>query len=596
MKNSYSKKFFYGLDEVSCELNSHVDKGLKSDYIAHFAKCLNAKTMRVWLRTNEIVKVNKNDQIELIPEGLIRLHAYLHKLKLAGVERFLLLDWSFVYPSGYNATDNWVVPSFKDEPEMYQRFMLLQEKVRYEIARNFTEIGYFETTNEPDGPGGTFLHKNGYGTSKNGNDAYTYNDDELQTIILDLNYYVSRGVKRSNPKNKMLLPSLTNFPKTKKFLDDIYNKIESNQYPTFGKKSNRIEDFFDILNIHPYNMKHTDLDEEWVEGQLDLYNVAIKHNDAFRPVWYTEMGWSDLKRETEKVEIGKRFVKFFEYVRDRLNFVETVFPFRLFTLANRVENEGEDNFGLLYNEYDWRYPLYPKECLVSIYKFIQGEDADTSILYKYAKVNERKIFDPVYLGSKKPTFKILFLGNKITYQSKNSLLGWNESRGLGSSDKQPDYVSLVIKELSKEHNNIGYCVTNIEYWETDFHNDNLLDMLSKLKDYNADLVIIQTGDSALSFLLNDYSYSESYEKLINTFKNDHSRVISISPLKSDNRTYEHILKACQNTNTEFVDITKIFKNPENICLVNYHNGDFPLFPNGNGHALIANEVILKLKS
>ena len=154
--------YFLGLDEVSGQLNSGCDMSLKNEYLAHFAKSLKCKTVRVWLNTKEIARIKENDHIEFIAEGLINFHKYLESLRKAGVERFLLLDWGFVYPYGYRATDKWVVPDPKSEPEMYKRFLLLQQKIRFEIASNFSLVEYFESTNEPDGESGAFLHKNGY--------------------------------------------------------------------------------------------------------------------------------------------------------------------------------------------------------------------------------------------------------------------------------------------------------------------------------------------------------------------------------------------------------------------------------------------------
>ena len=98
-------ELFFGLDEVSCQLNSGCDKSLKDEYIAHFAKSLKCKTVRIWLNTKEMIKITENDKIEFVAEGLINFHNYLSTLRRAGVERFLLLDWGFVYPYGRQILD-----------------------------------------------------------------------------------------------------------------------------------------------------------------------------------------------------------------------------------------------------------------------------------------------------------------------------------------------------------------------------------------------------------------------------------------------------------------------------------------------------------
>ena len=114
-------------------------------------------------------------------------------------------------------------------------------------------------------------------------------------------------------------------------------------------------------------LKDVEINDYWLSTQYALYDVMKAHGDKDKKVWYTEAGWADFKRLSEKEVIGDRFIKLFETIYAKLPFVETVFPFRLFTLANRIENEGEDNFGLIYNEYDFDYSLTPKDSAIKIF-------------------------------------------------------------------------------------------------------------------------------------------------------------------------------------------------------------------------------------
>ena len=439
---SNKTNFFIGLDEVCGELNFNVDKGLKGDYIALFAERLNAKAVRVWLRTPELIKVLPHDEIQFIPDELIKLNAYLNKLKEAGVEKFVLLDWGFVYPYNYQASDLLVVPDPVTESNFYERFLLLQKKVRYEIARNFMEIEYFEMLNEPDGVDGSFMHRNNYkvGKGRDANAEYIYDRDEVIRIILDLNYFTSLGIKDANPDAKVLLPSFWNVDSAPEFLDTIYNKIEEGSFPSISKnKCSNIENYFDILNFHPYNLKDSEINDFWLSTQLKLYDVMKKHGDDKRKVWYTEIGWSDLKREKEKENISKRFIDLLNTVRDKLPFVEGVFLFRLMNLANKCECEGEDNFGLLYNEYDWNYPLMPKPSLIALYKYLHNTD-DASPVFALSKTKEMcpDYFDNLINPNK--NHRVLFLGSKITYQPRNDFLNHKFSGGIGASKQDNDYV------------------------------------------------------------------------------------------------------------------------------------------------------------
>ncbi len=584
MKN----KYFLGLDEVSAEVNSNCDEGLKNKYIAHFANAFGCKTVRIWLSTKEIVRVKENDEIEFIAKGLINLHNYLESLRRAGVERFLLLDWAFVYPYGYFPSDRWVVPDPKKEPVMYQRFLKLQQRVRYEIASNFSLIDYFETTNEPDGSGGTFLHKNGYDmTGQRDNRDFIFTRDEIEDIILDLNYYETLGVKEANRNAKVLLPSFCNFEYAPSYLDSIYKKIESGNYPTVGpNKSNKVESFFEVLNWHPYNLKDIEINDYWLQTQMNLRKVILDHNDGARRVWYTENGWCDFKRENEKHLIGKRFIDLFNVVEEKLPWVETVFLFRLFTLCNRTETEAEDNFGLVYNEFDWDTPLTPKPAAIDIYKHFHGEDVSLEPLYKFAKVEEKDYF-PHTVINKGGDYKVLVLGNHITYQNKAPWNGLNESKGLDASKVNRDYAHTLYDKLQNKIGNVEMTLVDMRSWETCFYFADLYTKLQQFKDKNIDLLIVRLGENAGNCSLDDHPFKDHLRKLINFFKDENTKVI-LSTTIGDKPTVDTM---CQELSKEegypLVDLTVFKNNYPLLSKRTYKNVEHKNCPNDEGMNLIA---------
>ena len=551
---SENNKYFLGLDEVSGGVNSGVDKGLKDEYIAHFANVLGCKTVRVWLRTNEVIKIREGDKIEFIAEGLINLHNYIEKLRRHGVERFLLLDWGFVYPYGYHATDRNVVPDPKREPEMYRRFLFLQQRVRFEIASNFSFINHFESTNEPEGELGNFLHKNGYHFDGKDNKDFVFTRDEIEDIVLDLNYFETIGVKMANKNNKMLLPSFCNFEYAPSYLDDIYNKIESGNYPTVGAlKSNKVDSFFEILNWHPYNMFDTEINDYWLDTQEKLREVILKHNDADRKVWYTENGWSDFKREKERDLIGGRFVKLLQVVKEKLPWVETVFLFRLFNLANRPENEGEDNFGLVHNEFDWFNPLLPKPSIIEIYKYLYGEDASLEPLYKFCKVRERELFPYFNLKEGKGTYKVLVLGNHIAYQKAAPWNKYNESKGMDASTKEKDYPHLLFNGLKEKHPDIDMTVIDMRNWVRCFYYEKLYQYLEPFKNQKYDLVIVRLGENMVECAYNDFPFKDYLYSLCEYFRSDNTKFILTSLIDNNIKVNAHIKEVAKRLNATYVD-------------------------------------------
>ena len=122
-------KYLLGFCEISNQINDDVDLGMKDDYIAEVIKIYKAKTVRVWLQMPRILTVLENDELVWNEEGVKKLESYLSKLQASGAERFLLLDWEYLYPYGYCAKDWWVVPDPTNESGYYKRFLNLQLKI-----------------------------------------------------------------------------------------------------------------------------------------------------------------------------------------------------------------------------------------------------------------------------------------------------------------------------------------------------------------------------------------------------------------------------------------------------------------------------------
>ena len=120
-----------------------------------------------------------------------------------------------------------------------------------------------------------------------------------------------------------------------------------------------------------------------------MYEVATEHGDGDKPVWFSEIGWSDWGNDSEKEKIGDKYVSAFDTIKKELPFVEVVFVFRLTSLfTQNVSSAGEMNFGIFYNPQDPVNKGAPKPAAISIAKYINGEDYDLTPLYKYCNAQE----------------------------------------------------------------------------------------------------------------------------------------------------------------------------------------------------------------
>ena len=382
----FDKSGFYGLCEVFGDMGGALDPGITNDWIADMAGALGVKSFRMWINYEAMYGVDENN--ELIPNrsqiGIVR--DAVDKLKAAGVENFLAMATSFVYPADYPTTTLYVVPDPYEEYETYLEFLDLQQKVYKAFAKDFPEVMYYEPANEPEFGG--CIHKNGYthAGSEMVNASYIYSRYDQVRIVADMGWYITKALREVNPNAQVMNPSLCGLTDTPDYLDQLYEAIESGALPVAQEKSDTDPDsYFQVLNWHPYTFGSDTVTEAWLQLQKDIYQVAIDHNDDGKPVWFTEFGWTDYGVVERQEIIANAYIGFFDMVKAEMPWLQTAMIFRLTTLATQDIRLGENNFGIMYNKDDPLYGGQPKPAAIAIAKYIRGENADLSGLYKYVK-------------------------------------------------------------------------------------------------------------------------------------------------------------------------------------------------------------------
>ena len=382
----FDKSGFYGLCEVFGDMGGALDPGITNEWIADMAGALGVKSFRMWINYGSMFEVDENN--ELIPNRsqIAIVRDAVDRLKAAGVENLLAMTTSFVYPADYPTTTIYVVPDPYEEYETYIEFLELQQKAYKAFATEFPEVLYYEPANEPELNG--CIHRNGYthGGSDIVNASYIYSQYDQVRIVADMCWYTTQALKEVNPEIQVMNPSLCGLTTTPDYLNDLYEAIESGALPVGQEKSDIDPDnYFQILNWHPYTFGSDTVTETWLQLQNDIYQQAIDHGDDGTPVWFTEFGWTDNGVEAYQQKIADAYVGFFDLVRAEMPWLQTAMIFRLTTLATQDISLGENNFGIMYNKDDPLHGGEPKAAAIAIAKYIRGEDADLSGLYKYVK-------------------------------------------------------------------------------------------------------------------------------------------------------------------------------------------------------------------
>jgi hypothetical protein len=115
-----------------------------------------------------------------------------------------------------------------------------------------------------------------------GNEPYMPEWKERYVTMLKA---LSRGVKRADPQNKVVLcgfcgGSYKEASREPEFLDMVYR---------YGGK-----DYFDVIASHPYTWPLMPEKGRYLETIRGLHEVMKKNGDS-KPLWVTEMGWSGVE-------------------------------------------------------------------------------------------------------------------------------------------------------------------------------------------------------------------------------------------------------------------------------------------------------------
>ena len=86
-----------------------------NEWIADMAGGLGVKSFRMWINYADMYPVDENDEVVRNQSKIAIVRDAVDRLKAAGVENFLSMTTSFVYPKDYPTTTGYVVPDPYEE-------------------------------------------------------------------------------------------------------------------------------------------------------------------------------------------------------------------------------------------------------------------------------------------------------------------------------------------------------------------------------------------------------------------------------------------------------------------------------------------------
>lgn len=187
--------------------------------------------------------------------------------------------------------------------------------------------------------------------------------------------------------------------------------------------------------------------------------------------------------------------------------------------------------------------------------------------------------------------RVLFLGNSITLHESAPHIGWRADWGMAASERENDYVHLVIDGLSELYGDISYCITNVAEWERGYFDDENIKKFELSRDFGADIVVIRLGENVNREMLDKESLSEHLSRFARYFSQKASRVI-ITDLFWQ---HDAICKACYDVANElgatFVHLSDLGENDENKAIGLFWHEGVALHPGDLGMRRIADRIL-----
>ncbi len=275
-------------------------------------KALGVTAMREWMHLPIVL----SDPDTVNPQMYETFTRVLNRMKDMDIEVTGLNHEWFLAGEELRRGHNEIYPRDLSEGSLYMQTLELLERSWYTMAKAFPQVEQWEVGNEWNLD--TFLHPVGWEYNTPG-----FSEEEKMDIAVDLMYFSAKGIRRGNPKAKVVSfsPAVTQpnlgGRQAELFcppaygmvqaISRVYSRIKSGDF-----WSTDTNDYFDLIAIHPYMLtqifpmaasndfpaeqrffRSEAPDAGW-RAPIDMvYTLMTMNGDGKKQILLTEMGFSD---------------------------------------------------------------------------------------------------------------------------------------------------------------------------------------------------------------------------------------------------------------------------------------------------------------
>jgi hypothetical protein len=150
-----------------------------------------------------------------------------------------------------------------------------------------------------------------------------------------------------------------------------------------------------------------------------------------------------------------------------------------------------------------------------------------------------------------PSYRVVVLGNSITYAPANPSIGWNGNWGMAASALDSDYVHILTRRLKASNAANELMSKNIAAFESEFDTYNIAANLQTYRDFKPDLLILRIGEN-VTRKTDSVLFAQKYVELLNYFRsaNANIKILAVGSVWPEREMSDKVLKK----NSDYVSL------------------------------------------
>jgi hypothetical protein len=192
-------------------------------------------------------------------------------------------------------------------------------------------------------------------------------------------------------------------------------------------------------------------------------------------------------------------------------------------------------------------------------------------------------------------YRMLILGNSITFHGANPSIGWNGNWGMAASAADSDYVHRLTSKIKSAfpYDSLRYRAVNIATWEGNFSIDP--DSLADTTGLFPNIIIIRLGENVPDSTTPAKYYS-ALNLMISKFKNDSSQILITGNFWASTWKDSIQRQVAVDHRYHFVDLSAIAADSTNSAAGLFANAAVAKHPSDKGMKMISNVIFFDLIS